>query len=166
MAEKELVIFEKIEHTGLMDFPGLYSFLYNWLKEEDYGVVEEKYSEKAGTNSKDLLIEWKAQKGLSDYFKVEHKLKFDVKQLTDVEVEIDGTRKKMNKGNLTLEIKSNLIKDPDSKWETTPYYRFMRDVYNKYVIPARIESMRDKVRTDLRAIKEQSKAFLDLTARR
>lgn len=166
MAEKELVLKEKLEHSGLMDFPGLYSFLHSWLKDEGYGVTEERYAEKVSGAARDLLIEWKAGKMLSDYFKMEHKIKFEAQGLTEVEVEIDGKRKKMNKGKLVFELTGGLIKDPDSKWEATPANRFMRDVYNKYVIPARVEAMRDKVRADIRNLKEMTKEFLDLYAKR
>ena len=55
-------------------------------------------------------------------------------ELTDVEVEIDGKKKKMNKGKAGLEIKGILTRDPDSKWDTSAFYSFIRDIYNKYII--------------------------------
>jgi len=166
MVEKEQLIKEKFEHNGLCDFAALYGFAHNWLKDKDYGVIEEKYAEKVSGNSRNITIEWKASKGLSDYFKMEHKIKFEVEGLTDVEVEIDGTKKKMNKGLVRVEIKGNLLKDPKSKWETSAFYKFLRDVYNKYIIPQRIDTVEDMVKDDVREFKDQLKAFLDLKTRR
>ena len=60
MAEKEQVLKEKLEHSGLWDFKGFYSFAHSWLKEEDYDVEEGKYSEKVSGNSRDINFEWKA----------------------------------------------------------------------------------------------------------
>lgn len=166
MADKEQIIKEKVEHAGLMDFAGLYSYAHNWFKEEGYSVDETKYSEKSDGTKRGIDIEWKITKTLSDYFKFDNKLKFEVTDLTDVEVEIDGKKKKMNQGKVTMEITGNLIKDPDSKWQTTPFNRFIRDVYNKYVIPGRTHDMRGLLTSDIQKFKETMKAYLELLGRR
>ena len=46
MAEKEKTIKEKVESTGLFDFPGFYKYANSWFKDNEYGVNEEKYIEK------------------------------------------------------------------------------------------------------------------------
>jgi hypothetical protein len=166
MAEKDLVLKEKVEHAGVFDFPALYILAHTLFKEDGYGVNEDKYSEKVSGNKRDIEIEWKAMKDISDYFKEEYKLKFEIKELTEVEVEIDGQKKKMNKGKLSIEIVGALIRDKDNKWETTSFNRFARDVYNKYVIPSRVEDRRDHVRTVTHMFLEEIKKFLDLSGKR
>lgn len=166
MAEKDLIVKEKVEHSGLMDFGGFYSFVHSWFKEEGYGVDEVKYAEKSDGAKRSIDIEWKITKRLSDYFKIEHKLKMEVKELTEVEVEIDGKKKKTNQGKITVEISGTLIRDPDSKWDKAPFYRFMRDLYNKYIIPSRVDNMMFKVSDDVKKVKEEMKAFLELAGRR
>ncbi len=166
MVEKEEIIKEKITHSGVFSFSDFYSYAHSWLKEEDYGVAEEKYSEKVSGNSRDITIEWKATKQVSDYLKMGWKIEFDVEGLVDVEVEIDGKKKKMNKGKITVDIKAAIFKDPDSKWESTPFNRFLRDVYNKYIIPKRLENVQDRVISDVQDFKEELKAFLELTGKR
>lgn len=167
MSEKEQVIREKVLHGGIFDFKGFYSFAHDWLKEErEFGVVEEKYNEKVSGNARDIKIEWLASKLLSDYFRIELKIKFDIGEMTDVEVEIDGERKKMNKGKVEVEIRGTLVKDPDSKWDKSPFSRFMRDTYNKYVIPGRIYDVENRIKTEVINFKEELKAFMELSARR
>lgn len=166
MAEKEEIIKEKISHSGVFNFSDFYKYAHSWLNEEDYGVAEEKYSEKVSGNSRDITIEWKATKQVSDYLKMGWKIEFDVEGLTDVEVEIDGKKKKMNKGKVTVDIKAALFKDPESKWESSPFNRFLRDVYNKYIIPKRLENVQDRIITDVQDFKEELKAFLELTGKR
>lgn len=166
MADKELIIEEKFENTGVFDFKEFYKYAHSWLKDEKYDVTEEKYSEKVSGNTRDITIEWSATKTLSDYFKVDIKIEFTIEKLADVEVEIDGERKKMNKGKVAGKIKGNLIKDHDSKWETSPSMRFFRDVYNKYIIPARVSNMEEVVRRISISFKEELKAFLEMSGRR
>ncbi|MEK6855464.1 MAG: hypothetical protein AABX73_04545 [Nanoarchaeota archaeon] len=166
MADKEQVIQEKVEQDGLMDFPALYSYAHSIFKEELYGIDEEKYIEKITGNKRDITIEWKATKQLSDYFRIEDKIKFEIKNMTDVEVEIDGAKKKMNKGQITIDIKGIVVKDFDSKWEKSPFTRFTRDVYNKYIIPSRVRDTKEKIKLDIITFKEKIKAFLELSGRR
>lgn len=166
MAEKDQVTKEKVENSGLWDFKGFYTYAHGWLKEENFDVEEEKYSETVTGNSRKINFEWKATKTLSDYFKHEIKLKFAVQDLTDVEVEIDGKKKKMNKGKILIEIKGTLVRDPESKWDITPWYRFLRDTYNKYVVPGRVQNQRDMLISDVITLKEELKAYLELSGRR
>lgn len=166
MADKDQIIKEKLDHSGLFNFSSLYNYAHSWYKNEEYGVVEEKYSEKVSGNTKSLLIEWKASKRFSDYFKIEQKIEFEISDMSDVEVEIDGKKSKMNKGKISIEVKGVLVRDPDSAWDAKPFYKFIRDVYNKYIIPGRVDFMEDKVRSDVKDFKEQLKAFLELSGKR
>lgn len=166
MAEKEEIIAEKFDYSGIFHFSEYYAFAHKWLKNEDYDVVEEKYSENVSGNSRSIYIEWKATKQVSDYFKIEIKMKFDLKDLVDVEVEIDGKKKKMHKGRVAMDMKGNLVKDPESKWEGTAFNRFLREIYNKYIIPSRLEGIKIKIRADTRSFKEELKAYLELLGKR
>ena len=167
MAEKDLVAKEKVEYSGIFLFSGLYGFAHSWLKDkEDYNVGEYKYSEKVSGNSREIAIEWAASKKMGDYFKAEIKVEFKVTDLTDVEVEIDGNKKRMNKGKVVVEFKGALIKDYSSKWEDKPLNKFLREVYNKYITPQRVEDMEGKVVGDTRKLKEEMKAYLEIQGQR
>ena len=59
-----------------------------------------------------------------------------------------------------------LIRDPSSEWDKKAMLRFLRDVYNKYIIPKRIDDMKDIVTKVIQDMKEEVKAFLELSGRR
>lgn len=167
MVEKDQIIKEKLDHSGIFSFSDLYTFMHTWLKDNLYGVNEEKYGEKVSGASRDIGFEWKATRTLSDYFKIEHTIRVDVTGLTEVEVEIDGKKRRMNKGKIAMEIKGILIKDPKNTWdETSPAYKFLREVYDKYIIPKRIKAMENKIENDVRSFKDEVKAYLELTGKR
>lgn len=165
MAVKELVIKEKLEATGIFDFPGLYSTAHGWYKYEEYGLVEEEYTEKVGA-TREIVFKWKATKSMSDYFNMEHSLKFEIRGLSDVEVEIDGKKKKMNKGTVVIEIKGTMVQDPDSSWETSPWNKFLRETYNKFIIPGRTQSVKDKIVGDVQSFKADMKSYLELSGKK
>jgi len=167
MVEKDQIIKEKLDHSGIFDFSELYGFMHTWLKDNLYGVNEERYSEKVSGTGRDISFEWKATKLITDYFKIEHTIRVEVTGLTEVEVEIDGKRKKMNKGKIAMEIKGVSIKDPANTWdETKPFYKFLREAYDKYIIPARVKGIADKIENDVRAFKDEVKAYLELSGKR
>ncbi len=167
MADKELLIKETVEHTGVFSFSGLYSFIHSWLKDQEgYGVVEGKYVEKVSGNTKEINVDWTASKVMGDYFKVELGITLKASDLTDVEVESDGKKKRMNKGKVSVDIKGTLIKDYKSQWEEKPMNKFLRDVYNKYIIPQRIDGMEGKVMGDVKGLKEKVKNYLELSGKR
>ncbi|MBI3334074.1 hypothetical protein HYZ97_01175, partial [Candidatus Pacearchaeota archaeon] len=152
--------------TGVFSFEDAYAYAFSWFKDESYGLIEEKYSEKVSGTARDINFEWKGSKQLSDYFKIEISFKTEVVGLTDVEVEIDGKKKKSNKGKIMIDIKGALVRDPDSKWDVSPFYRFIRDLYNKYIIPGRGEAMEGLVMSDVQNLKEKLKLFFELSGKR
>ncbi len=166
MAERDLLLKEKVKYSGIFDYPGFYRFAHGWFVDERYGVDEDEYTEKVTGNSKELEIKWTAKKDMSDYFKIEHKIKFKIEGMSDVEVEIDGVKKQLNKGQVEVEIKGNLVSDRKSKWDRSPWFRFWRDVYSKYIVPQRVDELEDRTKDDVKKFKEELKAYLELLGSR
>jgi len=168
MVDKKQVIKEKVDYQGVFNFKDFYKYAHQFFKNENYdAVIEEKYEEKlASPDERNIKIEWNAQKSISDYFKIRIDAKFEITNMINVEVEIDGKRKKMNKGGISVDIKGTLIRDPESKWEVTPFYKFIREIYDKYIIPTRIAQQEEKVSSDVIAFKEHLKSFLEIYGKR
>lgn len=165
--EKDVIIKEELKYAGLGNFRDIYNFTHDWLISDNYKVIEEKYTEKIKGNEKELEIVWKAKKLLSDYFRSTIEMKWTIRNMTDVEVEVDGKRKQMNKfGYFKLAMKGILEKDVLSKWTGTAMQQFFKDMYHKYVIPQRIEDREDKIKDTVRELKDEVKAYLELTGLR
>ncbi|MBS3083506.1 hypothetical protein J4423_01745 [Candidatus Pacearchaeota archaeon] len=167
MAEKDVILKEKVKFVGYAKFNDLYSYAFDWVKGEGYKIIEDTYTEKVKGNAKDLEIVWKASKKITDYFKVEIEFKWRIFGMEDVEVEVDGKKKKMNKFvELGIEIKGTLVKDFANQWNVSGTTKFFREIYNKYVIPGRTVQMEEKVEKDVQDFKEEVKAFLELTGKK
>lgn len=166
MVEKDNITKEKVKYSGLVSFKDAYKFAREILDEGGYGVSEDSYSEKVSGNSKEIEISWAASKKLSDYYKSVLKIKWRVLGLSDVEVEVDGKRKNMNKvADLSIEVSGVLERDYDNKWEGSSMQKFFKEVYNKYVVVERTREKEGKVAGDVENFKEEIKAYLELTGR-
>jgi hypothetical protein len=167
MVEKDSLIKEKVKHGGIGDLKAAYKYAYGWLNEQNYTIIEDEYSEKSSGDAKELIIKWTASRKLTDYFKILLKIKWKVLNLKEIEVEIEGKKRNMNKySEIELEIVGVLEKDYSNKWEGSAFNKFIRDIYNKFVIPQRIEQKEDQVKKEVQEFKEEMKAFFELTGRK
>jgi hypothetical protein len=167
MAEKEDIFSSKIKYEGLFDFKEFYRFCYQWVAEEmQLDTVEDKYSEKISGDSKGIKIEWTGTRKVTDYFKYSVGIKFEIMNLTNVEITQNGRKIKMNNGSVEVKVKGTLIRDYEGKFEKTASKKFMRSIYEKWVISSRVEQFETKLISDCNEFLAQAKAFLDLEGRK
>ena len=167
MAEKDQIFSSKIKSTGIFTFKDFYRFCYEWLNEETGLILnEDKYVEKVSGNTKEIEVKWTGFRKLTDYFKFESTIKFKITQMEDVEI-VEGNKKtKTNKGAIEIAIKGVLVKDYEGKFEKTGFQKFLRGIYEKMVIPARVEQFEEKIMEDCDEFLSQAKAYLDLEGKR
>jgi isocitrate dehydrogenase len=72
----------------------------------------------------------------------------------------------MNKGSVEVSVKGNLLRDYKGKFEKTASQKFMRSIYEKWVIYSRIKEYEGKLIEDCNEFLAQAKAFLDLEGKR
>ena len=167
MVEKDTIFNSSIKYTGVFSFKDFYKFCHEWLTEETVlNLAEKKYQEKLSGDSKEINIEWEGFRKLTDYFKFEMKVKFEIKQLKEVELVENGKKIKTNEGAIKIMVKGTLSRDYQGKFETGPGRKFMRGIYEKWIIPSRIDQMEDKIIGDCDEFLMQAKAYLDLEGKR
>ncbi len=166
MAEKDTVFKGKIKQEGIFNFNDFYSFAYKWLKDEGYKVVEKSYGEKVMGDAKELLIIWEAKKKVSDYFKFTINITWLILNMKKVKVKRDNKEINMNSGTVELRFQAVLVKDYESRWEDQPIWKFLRGVYDRYIIKSRINQYEDDLGDELDELIAQAKSFLVVEGKR
>ncbi len=167
MAEKDQIFSSKMKYDGIVLFKDFYRFCYDWLIDEtELEVKESKYVEKLKGNSKDIDIEWIGERKVTDYFKFQVKVNFRILGLKEIEINKNGAKIKTNDGSVEVKVTGTLIRDYEGKFETTTHKKFLRSIYEKWVIPSRIEQFEDKLISDCDEFLSQAKAYLDLEGKR
>jgi hypothetical protein len=167
MAEKDTIFSSKIKYKGVFSFQDFYKFCYDWLSEEmGLDVSEEKYTEKLKGNSKDIEVDWICEKKITDYFKYEIKVSFDIQNLEKVEITQGNVKVNSNKGGAEVKIKGIIIKDYEGKFEKSAFQKFLRGIYEKWVITSRIDQMEGKLVGMCDEFLAQTKAYLDLEGKK
>jgi len=167
MAEEEQVYASKVTYNGFFQFGDFYNFCYSWLTDETgLDMTEKKYSEKLVGEAKNIEIEWLGEKRMTDYFKFKIKISMRVNGLTKVELNQGGQKINTNKGSFEMKIAGMLSRDYNGKFETTAFKKFLRSIYEKWVIPARIEEYMGKVGQECSEFVSQAKAYFDLEGKK
>jgi len=166
MVEKDIVFSGKIKHFGIFDYKEFYNFTYKWLTDEGYWVTENTYTEKVNPKGKEVEIEWTALKKISDYFRFRLDIHWRILGMTSVEVEENGVKLKLNKGQPEISVKATLEKDYEGRWENNNFMKFLRGLYEKFIIRGRIEEYEDKIFSEADEFLAQVKAFLALEGKR
>jgi len=164
MAQKKEVYKEKLTQVGYWNYEEVYHMLYFWLKEHSYKINENNYKEKLTPAGKEIIIEWEAERKVTDYFKYIIKMNWHILGMKDAEVEIDGKKTKTNKGEVEIIFRGNLIKDYEKRWEDKPFYKFLRGFYEQYVIRKTIKEYEDDLEDDTKDIVADLKSFLRIPA--
>jgi len=165
--EKETIFSSQIKYLGIFSLKDYYQFCYDWLTEQiGLTLVEDKYSEKLNKDAKDIDIEWTAFRKVTDYFKFEFKIKYKIIALKNVEVVQNNAKVKTNHGEVKLILKGNLIRDYDGKFEKDSFRKFLRSIYEKWVIASRVEQFEENLAGECDEFLNQAKAFLDLEGKK
>ena len=165
MAQKKEVYKEKLKQTGNWNYTDVYNLAFSWLKGSGYKLKEDLYSEKLSANGKEVIIAWTAEKKVTDYFQYQIKIDWHILGMKDAEVEIEGKKVKTNKGEVEIVFKANIIKDYEKRWEDKPLWKFLRGIYEKYIIRETIDEFEDDLEDDVKDMIKDLKAFLRIPAK-
>ena len=165
MAEKKEVYKQKIKQKGYWNYADLYNFCFNWLKDEGYNVKEKEYIEKISSFGKEIILKWEANKTVTDYFKQTISVEWHILGMKDAEVEQDGQKVSTNKGEVAITIKANLVRDYEERWEDKPFHKFLRGIYEKYVIRTTVDEYGGDLEDKAKEYIKDIKAFLNLSGR-
>lgn len=166
MAEKDIVFKGKIKQDGIFNFQEFYSFAYKWLRDEGYKVDEKAYGEKVMGDAKELLILWESKRKVSDYFKFVIKMNWLILNMKKIKVKRENKEVSMNSGTVEIRFEAILMKDYESKWEDAPIWKFLRGIYDRYIIKSRISQYEDDLREELDELIAQCKSFLAIEGKK
>ena len=163
MAEKDYIVDKlRINYEGLFSISDLYSLIDNWLRTKGYDKRETKNMEIVKPDGKFIELLLEPWKGLTDYAKSIIRLRIQMSDIKDVEIERDNTKIKMNQGKINLVFDGILVTDYENTWEGKPFYYFIRTLYDKYFYKPFTSGFQNGVREDVIHLHSEIKAFLNL----
>ena len=162
MSQKDFIFSGvKIKQGSVFDLDELYVLLYKWFELYGYDFQEQEYRDIEKAGKKQIEIRWYAEKKIDDYVKYVIKISMMVVGMESVEIEEEGVKRKSKKGTLEFRFDAYLEKDYENRWEGGAM-KFLREVYDKYIIKGRIESLENELQGELYKFMDEIKAFLNM----
>lgn len=160
MAEHEfLTKGAKIKWSGIFDMNNVYNKLKQWFDSKGYEFKETQYMERIKSGGKQLEINWRAKKKASDYFLYDIEVDFLILGLNNVEIEHEGRKITMNKGDIEARFTASLVKDFQDKWKDK---QIRKNIYEKFIVKDRIKGYKDDVYDDVYNLMSELKTLLQL----
>ncbi len=163
MAEKQTIIDqERITYEGLFLVKDLIKLFYDWANDKGYVPMEPKHTEVVKDNVKSVEIDFAPFKKVTDFSKNVFNIKLVCSEVTDVVVDQEGVRKKLNQGKVQLVFSATLETDYERRWEFKPVFYVLRTLFEKYVYTPFLSGYKDAIRADMNVLQDQYRAYLNL----
>lgn len=163
MAEREtLVEGKKITYEGLFNAKELFRITKSFFTERNYDWDETKNFETVKPDGRHIEIVIEPYKKETDYFNNVIVVRLIISNLTDVEIEQDKVKKKMQSGKVQIILDAILETDHETRWESKPIFFFLRTLVNKYVMEPYTKQYRGSCAADLNAYVAHIKGYLNL----
>lgn len=162
MGEKRELDKKSISYQGLFKANELYKSIKEWGEENKYDVGEEKHTEIVVEKGKEVKIPLSLDKKASDYVKYSIKVSIEVKELEDVMITKGKAKERLNKGNVTLNMKAIIETDYDNKWNKKPLFMFMKGLHDKFLRKGEIDDFEKELKSDIGKLYDELRAHLNL----
>ncbi len=158
----------KIKAGGMFDFEEMYQELQRWFTYNGYTWQETKYRVVENPDgSKQVELKWVCPRKIDDY--VTFVITMDLQVFhSDVEANIDGVKKKLQKGGYEFRFGSSYEKNWKEFWmdekgqQFRPLMKWFKEFYEKVMVKGRLESYDALLYTESHMLFSEIKAYMQL----
>ena len=107
---------QKIRHVGILELGVFYTWLQRWFAFElSWKDTNEKHYREVilPDGAKNIEMKWEIKKDVSSYFKYVVEVEFLLVAISDSEIQTEGKRRKVQKGDFEIGITAYVETDPE-----------------------------------------------------
>ena len=132
-----------IEYKGIFDMQDLYESIADFFFQKKFKFYEKQQRHRRpGPFGPEISYEFVATREIEDYYMWTVDTHIETFDVHDVDVVTkDGTKKKVQKGRIWVQIVGVTSTDPHHVWEKTAFLAHLKSFYNKYVIRKKFEGV-------------------------
>lgn len=163
MAEKRILIDnEVLTYQGLFDLRALMRIVDKFFHDRRYDKLETKNFEEVYEEGKQVTVEMRPYRKVSDYAKIQIRIYMVASNLKEVEIEKDGVKQKILRGKAQFSFDAYLITDYEHKWDGMPTYYFLRSMFDKFLYKRHTDEWEKTAIKDCRGVQDEIKSFLNM----
>ncbi|MFH1134065.1 MAG: hypothetical protein V1735_06245 [Nanoarchaeota archaeon] len=163
MVERRLVVDGmKLGYKGLFNASELYKLIDYYFRERGFTKHELKNFEMVMPAGKQIEVIKEPYWKINDYTKFVIRVSLVMTEVKEVAIEKDGTKVKMNQGNVEITFDGFLELDFEHRWEKRPVFYFIRAIFDQFVYKVETEKFEEGLTKEVNELHTQVKAFLNL----
>lgn len=155
-----------IGYEGIFNIQELYQVIDEFLRTKGYGKTENVNREVVHESGKDIFIVMSPSKDHTDYVEKMISIVLDIRNAKDVEVTIDGKKRKMQKAKINIDLQAILKTDWEGKWNDKNAFFLIRAIYDKWIFKSHTQSYAAETVSDMHFLRDQLKGYLNLSRQR
>lgn len=132
-----------MQYKGIFDLQDLYETIADFFRQKKFKLYEKmQRHRRPGPFGAELLYSFEARRKVEDYYEWIVTVNIETFDERDIEVVLkDGTKKKMTKGRLWIQILGNCVTDYEKIWEKSAFLAHLKSFYNKYIVKKKFEGV-------------------------
>ena len=158
---KIIVDHDKIEYSGPLELNNLFRAIENFIWERGFDKKQEKDFEINNPNGKSIewqISPWKIVTDYGRYIIKVRLLGFDIVKADTIH---EGKKTKVDNGRIIIVIDGFVEYDVESRWETTPFFHFLRNLYDHFIFKAYTERFEQMLVHDVNHLHDHIEKFLN-----
>ena len=164
MAEiKTLIDGKSLSYEGVFNIKELYRIIDTWFRDRGYDKQEVKNWEDVTESEKQIVLEIVPYKKVSDYARIDIRVFMIFSKLSELDVEKEGIRSRVNKGRAEFYFDAYVVTDYENKWQTRPIFFFVKNVIEKFVYRAYTSNYDSEAIRDCTEIENEIRSYLNMT---
>jgi hypothetical protein len=163
MTERTLVVDQqKLSYEGLFDLAELYRLIDSWFYEKGWDKYEHVNHELMTQQGRQVRLVLEPWKSITDYFQIIIRIKANFNNITDVEIEKEGGKTRLNQGDVKMIFDGYVVSDRQGKWNKSPFLWFLSIIFNKYFFKKHHNKAEQWLKSDLDDLYQRIKSFLNV----
>ena len=132
-----------VQYKGVLDMQDVYESIVDFFMQKKFKFYEKQQRyRKPGPFGPEILYQFEATRKIEDYYMWVVQVTIETFDMHDVEVVMkDGSRKKMTKGRIWIQITHNVVTDYEKNFQKSAFLAHLMSFYNKYVVRKKAEGV-------------------------
>ena len=132
-----------VQYKGVFDMQELYETIADFFRQKKFKFYEKQNRlRRPSPFGAELAHNFEARRKVEDYYEWVVNVNIETFDMRDVEVVLkDGTKKKMAKGRIWIQLYGSCNVDYEKIWEKIAFLAHLKSFYNKYIIKKKYEGV-------------------------
>ncbi|MBN2458291.1 hypothetical protein JXB31_04135 [Candidatus Woesearchaeota archaeon] len=155
-----------LKYKGIFNLGGVLSIVTDWLETRGYEVIIKKVKHKTKTFGFEDEYEIRGWRDETDYHRIYIDFYMHMWDANEVDVLIEGQKKRLMKARLYMSIQGKIETDPSGRFDTSMFSKALRKFMYDKVIHHKYESVwGDKLQYKMHEIYGHIKEYLDMQSK-